>query len=129
MARTAVRMAWDQLDPVQVTRDETDITRPLGSLEHLFWLMDQNRSVHFAMTAQIAGRASPYHWREALDRLQWRHPILSVCIDGKPGSIPRFHQVDPAPIPLRIVEGDPKVRLPAQRFSSSKILMLACAAR
>ena len=109
MAMTAVRIAWDQLGPVEVTRDEADISRPLGSLEHLFWLMDQNRSVHFAMTAQIAGRASPYHWREALDRLQWRHPILSVRIDGKPGSIPRFRQVDPAPIPLRIVEGDPKV--------------------
>src|SRR5262245_15758370 len=108
MPKTAVRIGWDQLGPVEVTRSESDITRPLGSLEHMFWLMDQNRSVHFAMTAQIAGRASPYHWRDALDRLQWRHPILSVRIDGKPGSIPRFRQ-DPAPIPLRIVEGDPKV--------------------
>jgi Condensation domain len=76
----------------------------------MFWLLDQNRSVHFAVTAQIVGRASPYDWREALDLLQERHPLLSVCIDGSPGSLPRFRQQDAAPIPLRIVEGDPKAR-------------------
>jgi hypothetical protein len=74
----------------------------------LFWLLDQNRSFHFAVTAQITGRASPYDWREALDLLQERHPLLSVCIDGSPGSVPRFRQQDGAPIPLRIVEEDPK---------------------
>jgi hypothetical protein len=30
--------------------------RPLGPFEHMFWLLDQNRSVHFAVTAQIAGK-------------------------------------------------------------------------
>lgn len=88
----------------------SDTIRPLGSLEHLFWLLDQNRSVHFAMTAQIAGNASPDDWRDVLDRVQERHPILSVCIEGSPGSVPRFRQADGAPIPLRIVEGDPKIR-------------------
>jgi uncharacterized RmlC-like cupin family protein len=82
--------------------------RPLGSFEHMLWLLDQNRPCHFAMTAQIAGTASPDHWREALDRVQGRHPLLSVCIEGSPGSIPCFRQEDAAPIPLRIVEGDPK---------------------
>src|SRR5262245_40324687 len=86
----------------------SDTIRPLGSFEHMFWLLDQNRSCHFAMTAQIAGRASPDHWREALDRVQARHPLLSVCIEGSPGSVPCFRQEDAAPIPLRIVEGDPK---------------------
>ena len=105
MVRTARRIDWDELDTVQVA---SDIGRPLGSLEHLFRLLDQNRSFHFAVTAQIAGRASPYHWREALDLLQERHPLLSVCIEGSPGSVPRFHQRDDAPIPLRIVEEDPK---------------------
>jgi len=74
----------------------------------MFWLIDQNRSVHFAVTAQIAGKATPDDWRQALDRVQGRHPILSVCIDGSPGSVPRFRQVEAAPIPLRIVEENPK---------------------
>jgi len=105
MARTARRIDWDELDTVQVA---SDINRPLGSLEHLFWLLDQNRSFHFAVTAQITGRASPYDWREALDLIQERHPLLSVSIDGSPSSVPRFRQRDAAPIPLRIVEEDPK---------------------
>src|SRR5262245_9315698 len=109
MGRTARRIDWDELGSVQIAETASSINRPLGSLEHLFWLLDQNRSIHFAVTAQIAGRASPYHWLEALERLQERHPILSVCIDGN-HSIPRFRQDNPAPIPLRIVEVDPKAR-------------------
>jgi hypothetical protein len=105
MTRTARCIDWDELDTVQVA---SNINRPLGLLEHLFWLLDQNRSFHFAVTAQISGRASPYDWREALDLLQERHPLLSVCIDGSPGSVPRFRKRDGAPIPLRIVEEDPK---------------------
>ena len=95
-------------DTSRVAVKASDTIRPLGSLEHLFWLLDQNRSVHFAVTAQIAGKASRDDWREALDRVQDRHPILSVCIEGSPASVPRFRQEDAAPIPLRIVEGDPK---------------------
>jgi hypothetical protein len=60
------------------------------------------------VTAQIAGRVSPDHRREALDRVQARHTLLSVCIEGSPGSIPWFRQGDAAPIPLRIADGDPK---------------------
>jgi hypothetical protein len=82
--------------------------RPLGSFEHLFWLVDQKGPVHFAVTAQIAGRTSPADWRTALDRVQERHPLLSACINGSPGSVPRFRQAGAAPIPLRIVEEDPE---------------------
>ena len=97
-------------DTSRVAVKASDTTRPLGSLEHLFWLLDQNRSVHFAVTAQMAGRAGRDDWREALDRVQERHPILSVRIEGSPASVPRFRREDAAPIPLRIVEGDPKTR-------------------
>ena len=95
-------------DTSRVAVKASDTIRPLGPLEHLFWLLDQNRSVHFAVTAQIASKASPDDWREALDRVQERHPILSVSIEGSPASVPRFRQEHAAPIPLRIVEGDPK---------------------
>ena len=95
-------------DTSQVAVKALNTIRPLGPLEHLFWLLDQNRPVHFAVTAQIAGKASLEDWRDALSRVQERHPILSVCIEGSPGSVPRFHRQDAAPIPLRVVEGDPK---------------------
>jgi hypothetical protein len=83
---------------------------PLGALEHLFWLYDQNSAAHFAVTALISSEASPRDWRRALDRLQERHPLLSVCIDGKPGTVPSFRRVSAAPIPLRIVEDEPEQR-------------------
>jgi hypothetical protein len=88
----------------------SDTLRPLGPVEHMFWLLDQYRPVHFAVTAEIAGTASPDDWRQALDRVQERHPILSVSIEGSPGSVPRFRSEDAAPIPLRIVEGNPRTR-------------------
>jgi phthiocerol/phthiodiolone dimycocerosyl transferase-like enzyme/condensation domain-containing protein len=98
----------ETIDTSRVAVKASDTIRPLGPLEHLFWLLDQNRSLHFAVTAQIAGKASLDDWRDALDRVQERHPMLSVCIEGRPGSVPRFRREDAAPIPLRIVDGDPK---------------------
>ena len=94
--------------------DAPETLRALGSFEHLFWLMDQNRPVHFAVTAQIEGRTSPRDWRRALDTVQERHKLLSVRVEGTPGSIPQFRQVDAAPIPLRIVEDDPETRWKAE---------------
>jgi hypothetical protein len=91
-----------------------DAIRSLGSLEHLFWLFDQNSFVHFAVTALISGETNARDWRRALDRLQKRHPILSVCIDGEPGSVPLFRQADATPIPLRIVEDEPEPRWEAE---------------
>jgi hypothetical protein len=66
------------------------------------------------VTALISGETSPRDWRRALDRLQKRHPILSVCIGGEPGSVPSFRQADGTPIPLRIVEDEPELRWEAE---------------
>src|SRR6476660_8537289 len=84
--------------------------RPRGALEHLFWLYDQNHSAHFAVTALISGRTSPRDWRRALDRLQERHPLMSVSIQGEPASVPVFQRGHLAPISLRIVEDEPERR-------------------
>jgi hypothetical protein len=114
MVNTAQPVARDQQESPTVTEPAQDVIRSLGSLEHLFWLLDQNRFVHFAVTALISGETSPSDWRRALDRLQKRHPILSVCIGGEPGSVPLFGQSDVTPIPLRIVEDEPKLRWEAE---------------
>jgi condensation domain-containing protein len=86
--------------------DLSEILRPLGSFEHLFWLMDQSHPVHFAVTAEVEGDASPRAWRRALDRVQERHPLLRVSIDGAPGRAPAYRREEGTPIPLRIVEDD-----------------------
>ena len=104
------RVLRTQGDRPAVTEHAHKSSRSLGALEHLFWLMDQNRPVHFVVTALISGETSPRDWRRALNLLQERHPIMSVCIDGEPGSVPSFRQADVAPIPLRIVEDEPELR-------------------
>ena len=76
MVNARQQVARDQWDSPAVTESAQDAIRLLGSLEHLFWLFDQNRFVHFAVTALISGETSPRDWRRALDRLQERHPNL-----------------------------------------------------
>ena len=110
MVSATRQIARGQRDSSAITESAQAEVRPLGSLEHLFWLLDQHRFVHFAVAALISGETSPRDWRRALDRLQKRHPILSVCVDGEPDSIPSFRQADAKPIPLRIVEDEPELR-------------------
>jgi len=114
MLNATRQVARDQRDSSTVTESEQDAIRSLGSLEHLFWLLDQHHFVHFAVTALISSETSPRDWRRAIDRLQKRHPILSVCIDGGPDSVPLFRQADATPIPLRIVEDQPELRWEAE---------------
>jgi hypothetical protein len=104
----------DQWENAVASKYTKAAVRPLGALEHLFWLYDQNRSVHFAVTALISGRTSPRDWRRALDRLQERHPLMSVSIQGEAASVPVFQRGDLAPIPLRIVEDEPERRWEAE---------------
>ena len=101
-------------DSSAVTGSALRPVRSLGSLEHLFWLTDQHHRLHFAVTALISGETRPRDWRRAIDRLQKRHPIMTVCIDGEPDSVPSFRQAAAAPIPLRIVEEEPELRWEAE---------------
>jgi hypothetical protein len=77
--------------------------RPLGSLEHLFWLLDQGSPMHFSLAAQIAGHATVGDWRTALDHVQRRHPFFSVCIENNGRANPQFRRAPQAPIPIRVV--------------------------
>jgi hypothetical protein len=79
------------------------VLRPLGSLEEFLWLIDQNRPVHFALAAQVQGPTTVGRWRDALDLVQLRHPLLSVCIETDGNCRPHFRRGTAAPIPLRVV--------------------------
>jgi hypothetical protein len=82
-----------------------DFARPLGGMEHFISLIDQHRPLHFAMAAQIEGPTSIPAWRSALDKLQERHPLLSVAIEMDAGHAPYFRTVRDVPIPLRVIPG------------------------
>ena len=58
-----------------------DYVRPLGSFEHLFWLLDQGSPMHFSLAAQIEGRSTVGDWRITLYHIQRRLPFFSVYID------------------------------------------------
>src|ERR1700733_13386281 len=83
--------------------------RPLGAREKVFWLLDQTIPVHLVMAAEMTGSMAIRQWRSALDDLQKRHPLLSVCIEDNSYRHPRFRRVEGMEIPLRRVTGSGEV--------------------
>jgi NRPS condensation-like uncharacterized protein len=79
--------------------------RALGAMERLFWLMDQKHPAHLTVTAEVKGFTKVQSWRDALDAVQRRHPVLSTSITRNEADQPALYQVDAAPIPLRVVDG------------------------
>jgi len=77
--------------------------RTLGAFEKTFWLLDLIDSKDFALAGEIEGRKSAAEWRQALDKVQRRHPNLSVRIAMDQFSRPVLEHVEPLPIPLRVL--------------------------
>lgn len=75
--------------------------RPLSAIEQLFWSWDQHRPNHFVLAAEIDGWFSLEQWRQALDALQVRHPLLGARIVEEASGGARF-------VP------EPELRLPIQ---------------
>ncbi len=98
-------MRNQQADSQSDVKPEPAVVRKLGATEHLFWLFDQNRSVHFALVAEIDRVFAPDAWRAALLAVQQRHPLLSTRIVASADSEPAFHRDPDARIPLRLVDG------------------------
>src|SRR5262249_48169176 len=82
----------------------TTMSRPLGALEKLFWLGDQNRPVHFAIAAQIEGATGVDQWQDALDSVCRQSALIwSRIVPDEHGS-PMFAPVPRGSIPLHVVE-------------------------
>jgi NRPS condensation-like uncharacterized protein len=67
--------------------------------------MDQKHPAHLTVTAEVKGFTKVQSWRDALDAVQRRHPVLSTSITRNEADQPALYQVDAAPIPLRVVDG------------------------
>jgi NRPS condensation-like uncharacterized protein len=89
---------------ILATKSKNEV-RALGARERLFWLMDQKHQTHLTVTAEIKGLTKVQNWRDALDAVQRRHPILSTSIHRNEEGQPALYRVDAAPIPLRVVDG------------------------
>jgi hypothetical protein len=79
-----------------------DLLRPLGAFEELFCLFDQHFPTNGALAAQITGDTTVQQWRDALDAVQQRHPLLFACIDTTFNRVPHFRRVTGQRIPLRV---------------------------
>ena len=86
-----------------LTLQPSDLLRPLGAFEELFCLLDQHFPTNGALAAQITGHTTIQQWRDALDVVQQRHPLLSACIDTTFNRVPHFRRVTGQRIPLRVV--------------------------
>ena len=80
--------------------------RPLGSVERYFWLSDQTNPKHFCMALQVSGETTPSRWRNAIDALQSRHPLLRTKIAPDENGVPAFFECEDK-IPLRVVQQEP----------------------
>jgi len=86
-------------------QSSSPIVRPLGAFEEFLWLFDGTSSMHFTLTAQVKGHTTVAEWRRAFDRVQERHPFLSVFIEKNGSDAANFRQGSAAAIPLRVVQG------------------------
>jgi hypothetical protein len=87
-----------QTSPLPV--EKSAVLREFSSIERMHWLMDQNHCNHFPMAAEVRGHTTVTMWRNALNDLQRRHPLLNVYIGMQENSRPAFYQADGYKIPL-----------------------------
>ncbi|TCL73022.1 condensation domain-containing protein [Rhizobium sp. BK251] len=80
--------------------------RPLGAVEQYFWLSDQNSPKHFAMTLQVSGETTIDCWREAMDAVRVRHPLLRAMIARDILGVPTYYELSAQPLPLRVITAE-----------------------
>jgi NRPS condensation-like uncharacterized protein len=82
----------------------TSLPRPLGALEKLFWLADQNRPTHFAIAAEVGGATRVEQWQDALDRVCRQSALIWSRIVPDQHGAPVFTPVPHGSIPLDVIE-------------------------
>jgi hypothetical protein len=82
----------------------TALPRPLGALEKLFWLADQNRPTHFAIAAEVDGSTRIEQWQDAIDLVCRQSALIWSRIVPDQRGTPVFTPVPCGSIPLRVVE-------------------------
>lgn len=77
--------------------------RALGNIERGCWLIDQAAPMNVLAVAQVRGRLDVARVPQALQRLQWRHPLLRVCVQLDDDGAPTYFEAD-APIPFSVID-------------------------
>jgi hypothetical protein len=76
--------------------------RDLDTFEEFFWLLEQSAPLLHAVVAKVNGPTTIEQWKDALDAIRIRYPLLSASIRKIPGNRPFFEKVQGVSVPLRI---------------------------
>src|SRR6266404_8539519 len=76
--------------------------RDLDTFEEFFWLLEQSAPLFHAVVAEVNGATTFEQWKDALNAIQIRYPLLSASIRKVPGKRPFFEKVHGVSMPLRI---------------------------
>lgn len=76
--------------------------RELNELEYFHWC--QGQPFNMVAAVQLRGDLKPERLRAALERAQWRHPLLRVNTELGPAGLPRFSSEGVGAIPLAVLD-------------------------
>jgi hypothetical protein len=62
--------------------------RNLDTFEEFFWLLEQSAPLFHTVVAKVNGTITIEQWKEALDAMQIRYPLLSASIRKVPRQTP-----------------------------------------
>lgn len=85
---------------------EAEKLRTLGASEEYFWLSETTFPHTTMILAEVEGITTVEAWREALDKVQQRYPLLSACVRKKAGERPNFETLPGTPLPFRVLPLD-----------------------
>ena len=61
--------------------DTSARSRALTAQEEIYWRLTYNDQIHFVVAAEIEGHTEVKQWKDALDSVQRRHPLLRVGVE------------------------------------------------
>lgn len=98
-------MSSSAISPASESGAFVDATklRDLDSCEEYLWLLEQSVSALHVVVAEVTGTTTIQQWKDAMDAVQVRYPLLSASIGKIPGERPFFRKVRGDSMPLRIV--------------------------
>jgi hypothetical protein len=62
--------------------------RDLDAYEEVFWLFEQSVNMSHAVVVEVNGATTFGQWKDAMDAIQVRYPLLSASILKAPGKPP-----------------------------------------
>ena len=104
--------------------------RALSPTEQTFFVADEICSLNFVMHCELAGELDEAALRNALGKVQARHPLLRMRLEGDAGSL--WFRPGAEAIPLRLIDAPPAAVAPEAerelhtRFDGARGPLIRC---